>query len=390
MATLNTVILPAKALKGGRHKVRISVAHNSETRYIVTDIIIDSSKEFRNGVIVNRPDSSFLNTKLRKLLNTYQQAIDDIEYSNGMTCSELIEVVKASRTTKLVSFKEVFDEILRSPSTTDSTKYAYNISFKRISKFINTSAPIISLTTAIVQKIMSKLQEQRYSNASIIASFSILKLIVTYAKRSGYVQLKIDPFGNLKLPRKDIRDSWLTVEEIKKLRDAEFKTKSQTLARDMLLLSYYLGGINMADLVQIDFNKCKNRISYVRQKIKNRVSTLDKVTFDIPDEAKDIINKYKGSDGHLTINKKRSGYLRTIINYNLHKIGEILDMPNIVFYSGRKSFSQHAFNLGIGTMVIDYLLGHKISRGGSCLYHYVAVSPETASAALRKVLDNLK
>lgn len=65
-------------------------------------------------------------------------------------------------------------------------------------------------------------------------------------------------------------------------------------------------------------------------------------------------------------------------------------MPNIVFYSGRKSFSQHAFNLGIGTMVIDYLLGHKISRGGSCLYHYVAVSPETASAALRKVLDNLK
>lgn len=47
MATLKTVIVPAKVLKEGRHKVRISVAHNGETRYIATNIIIDSDKEFK-------------------------------------------------------------------------------------------------------------------------------------------------------------------------------------------------------------------------------------------------------------------------------------------------------------------------------------------------------
>ena len=55
MATLNAVILPAKALKGGRHKVRISIAHNSETRYIATDIVIENAKEFKNGKSLKDP-----------------------------------------------------------------------------------------------------------------------------------------------------------------------------------------------------------------------------------------------------------------------------------------------------------------------------------------------
>lgn len=65
MASLRAVILPAKALKNGRHKIRVSVAHNGETRYLVTNIIIDSAREFKNGAIVKRPDAAILNTRLR-------------------------------------------------------------------------------------------------------------------------------------------------------------------------------------------------------------------------------------------------------------------------------------------------------------------------------------
>ena len=61
MATLKTVIVPAKALKEGRHKIRISVAHNGETRYIATNIIIDSDKEFKN-------EESFNSTKTSSMI----------------------------------------------------------------------------------------------------------------------------------------------------------------------------------------------------------------------------------------------------------------------------------------------------------------------------------
>lgn len=63
MALLNAVVLTSKTIKGGRNKVRISVAHNGDTRYIVTDIILDSNKEFKNGVVVKRADAAMLNTK---------------------------------------------------------------------------------------------------------------------------------------------------------------------------------------------------------------------------------------------------------------------------------------------------------------------------------------
>lgn len=60
MASISTVIVPAKVLKGGKHKVRIAIAHNSETRYIITDVKIDSEKEFKNGQVVKRDDAAFL------------------------------------------------------------------------------------------------------------------------------------------------------------------------------------------------------------------------------------------------------------------------------------------------------------------------------------------
>lgn len=73
MATLNSVIVPAKVLKDGHHKVRISVAHNGETRYIVTDIIIDLTKEFKNGKDIF--SHNFMYITLSKIFNAINMHI---------------------------------------------------------------------------------------------------------------------------------------------------------------------------------------------------------------------------------------------------------------------------------------------------------------------------
>lgn len=59
-----------------------------------------------------------------------------------------------------------------------------------------------------------------------------------------------------------------------------------------------------------------------------------------------------------------------------------------MFYSARKSFSQHAFELGVSAQIIDYILGHSL-RSHGIIYHYVAVKPKMATEAIRKVIDNL-
>lgn len=79
MATLKLTIFKAKVLKDGRHKIRIAVCHKHETAYIITNFIIDHESQFKNGQVVKRPDASILNTKLRNLLNEYQEELDSIK-----------------------------------------------------------------------------------------------------------------------------------------------------------------------------------------------------------------------------------------------------------------------------------------------------------------------
>lgn len=59
MATLKLRIVPTKILIDGRHKIRIVVSHNSETRYIPTDCIINNEDQFKEGQVINRPYKKF-------------------------------------------------------------------------------------------------------------------------------------------------------------------------------------------------------------------------------------------------------------------------------------------------------------------------------------------
>lgn len=69
MANLSIVIVPAKKLSNGRHRVRIAVAHRSQTRYISTQFILDSANQMKNGRVVKHENAANINACLRKLIN---------------------------------------------------------------------------------------------------------------------------------------------------------------------------------------------------------------------------------------------------------------------------------------------------------------------------------
>lgn len=98
MPILKLVIVPAKILSSGKHKVRISVSHNSQTRYIPTECIIDDLSQFKEGQVVNRSDASYMNMKLRKKLNFYQETIDDICDPDIYSCSDILYFTQAPAT----------------------------------------------------------------------------------------------------------------------------------------------------------------------------------------------------------------------------------------------------------------------------------------------------
>lgn len=68
-------------------------------------------------------------------------------------------------------------------------------------------------------------------------------------------------------PEGSVRELDITIEEVKMIRDSTPKEKSIRVARDLFMLSYYLGGINLIDLMQFNF-KNKDTIEYIRESPK--------------------------------------------------------------------------------------------------------------------------
>ena len=391
MATLSAVIVPAKVLKGGRHKVRISVAHNGETRYIVTDLIIDSGKEFKNGNIVKRPDAAFLNTKLRGILQRYQCEIDELEYVYGLTCAELVYHLKNAGNNKHRTLLSIYNEYIENLRVKESSRNNYIKIWKVLSKHINNKMLVNSITLGTIIGFDKALRDRGISSTTAHNYLVFLRILLNYAKKCGYVQFRVDPFANFKLPNVEVRQSWLTVDEIKKIRNIELKRKCVKKCRDLFMLSYYLGGINMIDLLKINFNEQTEVIHYVRTKTENSTKLNKYVEFGIPDEAKTIINRYKGDNGYIIVTPfERKTNCTFFFHLYMPKLAEATGIKHIIYYSARKSFSQHAFDIGVSTSVIDYILGHKVDKGGTSLYSYIYVTPDMATKAIRQVLDNLK
>ena len=396
MANLFPTTVPGKVLKDNTHKVRIALSHNGETRYIVSDIRIESTKEFKNGVIIKRNDAAYLNTKLRKLVDHYQRSLDIIECQECMTCSQLIEAVKGVKKSKYMTLEQLYEEYLDTHQLAAGSILMYDKGIKAFQKHIGCNLNIATIDYLKVIKLENILRTEGLRSDTIRMRLSVIRLLMRFALQCHFISYDTYPFASYKMPDKSIRDIWLTVDEIKAIRDAEFEKENLTRTRDIFMLSYYLGGINLADLINYNFLTCNGKMVYHRKKIMRDNKTIAPIIFDIPYEAKWIINHYLNKEGKIQFRQRReNGCIKNIyssLNRNLKIIQTELGIEKtLMFYSARKSFAQHAFEMGTSTMVIDYLIGHSVSSSAKgSIYHYVRATPEVANEALRKVLDNLK
>ena len=88
---LRIVILPAKVLADGTHKIRIAISHKGQTRYFVTRFIVPGPEYLHDGQVVGLNNASYINQQLRIRMSKIYAICDqatDIEY---YTCSQLVQ-----------------------------------------------------------------------------------------------------------------------------------------------------------------------------------------------------------------------------------------------------------------------------------------------------------
>lgn len=393
MANLFTTIVPTKKLLNGQHKVRIAVSHNSTTRYISTNIIIDSESEFKNGKIVKRADKDLLNARIKRIYDMYYERYMKIEYANHLTCSQLIKLITSPMAGEQHrTFEDVVDEFLSQIDETDrgKTHKLYKLAANRFLQFTGTGSLMEHITPVRINNYLNSLRKETISSTTINIYMTLLKVIINYAIKMRYVEYKVDPFITAKIPPSRKRDTHITVEQLKRIRDMVPRKYNEAVVRDIFMLTYYLAGMNLVDMLDYDFRT--DEVNYVRIKTRN-TKDGDRITsFTIPEEAKPLIKKYMNKNTGKIVFGKYKTYV-SCYNTLTRKLSVLKKEAGIkhdfTLYSARKSFVQHGFDLGVPLSTLEYCIGQSMKEDRP-IFNYVTIMKEHADKAIRTILDNLK
>lgn len=392
MATLKLTLFLAKQLKDGRHKIRIAICHKRDTRYIVTNFIIDSVTQFRNGQVVRRPDASIMNRKLRNLLNEYQEKLDAVKHQNLYTCVQLKNMlVNSMMEEDAATFQSVSASYERELSESGSVGYAKMLerNCRYFTEFCRGDILLADITPEMIENYSRFLRVKKgvgdTTNSMMMRN---TKTIINRGVKKRVVSYEVHPFVNFQIPTSQVRQVDLPLEVFNRLRLAEPTEKRFRVARDLFCLSFYLGGINLVDLMQIDFRGL-DVLEYVRTKSRSTTHGQNVVSFAIPEPAKEIIRRWMNRNtGRLDFGYKFSysnfsRYLSRLLDSFARSLGIT---EKVVYYSARKSFAQYASEIGIPDGVIDYCLGHSDKSKG-VLRYYTRVRRQQADMAIQRVIE---
>lgn len=392
MATLKLTIFKAKVLKNGKHKIRIALCHKGETCYILTRYLIDSENQFKNGLIQKRPDASMMNMHLRSLLNAYQEKLNEVQNQSMYTCRQLKDIISRNvRTSESSTFKSVSTEYIKELILDGRDKYAsiIRLSEKYFCEFLRGDIALMDITPELIAGFSKFLKRNKcLSVATEGTVMRHIKVIINQGVKRRMVNYSIHPFIDYIIPASPVREIDISLEAFNRIRLAAPKEKKYHVAHDLFYLSFYLGGINLIDLLQIDFRDTEV-LEYVRTKTKNTAIGARTISFTIPEEAKGIIKEWMNKNtGRLDFGYKFS--YPNFSRYLTRSLASLAKKPGItekvVYYSARKSFAQYASEIGIPDEIIDYCLGHSDKSKGVIRY-YTKVRQKQADMAISRVID---
>lgn len=388
MATLSLTIFKAKALKDGRHKIRIALRHKHETTYIVTRFII-SENQFKNGQVVKHPEASAINRKLRNILDDLQEKLDSIKHLELYSCRQIKEIISTDNLSDEQTFSSAcsnFVDYLKSEG-----RDSYALSIERVGRYFRDFARgdilLSDLTPSLVQNFAAFIRKRKVTETTVNTMLAQMKSVVNRAIREWNISYDIHPFVTTRISAAPIRKLDLTVQNFNKIRESSPEKRKLIMARDLFCLSFYLEGMNLIDIMQTDFRK--DVLEYSRSKTKGRMQSDNVITFTIPSQAREIICRWMDKrTGKLDFGYKFTYHnFSQYVTYSLGDLAEELNIDErVTFYSARKSFAQYASEIGIPDGIIDYCLGHSDKSKGVIRY-YTKVRQKQADMAISRVID---
>ena len=261
------------------YPIFVRIAAKKEKAYIKTMYEIPDLSQWYNGKVVARTDAAMMNKRLLFELKKYNDRVNAIENNDTYTATQLkLIVIQADKVAQNTStFTDFFRKKIEELKKDGRENYAkMHEETLRIFLLSEGEAPFVIMNHITVEHFDTYMKRKGYSDGNRNIRLSHIKARVNEAIKYGLIKCEKHPFAYTKLPTSVPKDLDISITDFIKIRNADTnESKRLTLAKDIFLLSFYTGGINLADIVKIDFSG--NEISYTRQKSKEH-KRKDKVT----------------------------------------------------------------------------------------------------------------
>lgn len=327
------------------------------------------------------------------MMNELQERLDNIKNQSLYSCKQIKNMLESGTGLKgngYVTYQQACNVLIKNLQEEGRNSYAILIerNCRYFTEFTKGEILMSDITPNLIEEFSRFLKEtKKIGNTSIGMMLSQSKAVINRSINSGEVRYDIHPFIKKKIPKSPPRELDISLKSFNAIRCSNPKEKKYIVARDLFMLSFYLGGMNLIDIMSAKFNG--DKVSFIRMKTRFKTETEQTCVLPIIGPAKEIINKWINR----RTNKLDFGYKFSYHNFSRYVCRSLSTLADnlgikekVVFYSARKSFAQYAFDLGIPDSIIDYCLAHS-DNGRGVVRYYTKTRFKQAEIAINRVAD---
>ncbi len=372
-----------RARKDGTFPVKILVSANGTNFLLSVGMTSGQSEWTGDGFSKRDPNAKVKNIYLRNMMNNVEKHILMVDNKTldmkklKKDLERIIDGDDPNDRRRLVDAMTDFEKTIGKKGT-----MGYFAATRTLIEEYDGSVYMDEVNAQWLEKFCAHLKSKRLRTNSVSLYMSSIRRVFNHEIDNG-ANLQY-PFRKFHMGREKTRKRNLSVERLRALRDANVEGRGSDY-RDFFMLSFYLIGINMADL----YGDCvieNGRLEYRRAKTGRLYS------IKLEPEAIAIIERHGGNLGHFDFQKisgmKNAASFSLSLCPALRKLkdgnGDVIE-PDITWYWARHTWATIAASLDIPKETISAALGHEI--GSSITSIYIDFNQKKVDRANRMVID---
>ncbi len=385
--------------KHGMLPIRLLISNGTSTTTVTTGV--STLPKFFVGeptqvLARSAPQAQEINRSLYNVYAKYFDAILDLEQQNRLRYMTAADIRKAadmmntpqyggtSNVSDFVAFFKEYGKSRNTAKTRKSYEYAEGVLREYCADRHLNPLPFSHVNYAMLTDFARWLRDTRRGESTRHMIECYVRAAYKEAEKRHIISRDNDPYFDYSIapvPQKDIET--LTADEVRALACARLFSVNNKRARDVALMSFYLCGVNLLDLYEMDAPK-NGEVVYIRHKTQ-RVNRRE-VHVRIEDELQALIDKYRGDNALLCFKSECSSYetFQRRITLHLRAISKEIGI-DITMAKIRRTWATIAGELDVPDLVINKSMGHIDNTINT--RHYVEYKWSKTADANRRVID---